>query len=111
MSDCLFCRIVAGEIPADRILDDEQVIVIKDINPKAQVHLLVIPKVHVASLNDLTDAHDGLMAHMLKCLPVLARQHGLETGYRTIVNTGKGGGQEIMHLHMHLLGGNDLPGF
>lgn len=111
MSDCLFCRIIAGEIPADKVYEDDKVIVFRDINPKAKVHLLMVPREHIESLNELTPAHDAQMAHMLRLLPQLAREQGLDTGFRTIINTGKGGGQEVFHLHIHLLGGDDLPGF
>lgn len=111
MSDCLFCQIVAGKIPSSRVYEDEQVIVFKDIYPKAPVHLLVVPRLHVASLNELTAVYDGLIAHMLRLLPELARKQGLTDGFRTIINTGPGGGQEIFHLHVHLLGGGRLPGF
>ena len=111
MSDCLFCKILAGEIPADKIYEDDKMLVFKDINPKADVHLLVIPRVHISSLNEVTDEHDDVMAHMLKQLPKLAKEQGLKDGFRTIINTGKGGGQIVFHLHMHLLGGRNLPGF
>lgn len=111
MSDCLFCKIVAGEIPGDMVYEDDKVIAFKDINPKAEVHLLVIPREHVASLNELTPEHDALMAHMMRVIPQLAKSQGLDEGFRTIINTGKGGGQIIFHLHMHLMGGKDLPGF
>lgn len=111
MSDCLFCKILAGEIPADKIYEDDKMLVFKDINPKADVHLLVIPRVHISSLNEVTDEHDDVMAHMLKQLPKLAKEQGLKDGFRTIINTGKGGGQIVFHLHMHLLGGRSLPGF
>jgi histidine triad (HIT) family protein len=111
MSDCLFCKILAGEIPADKIYEDDKMLVFKDINPKADVHLLVIPRVHISSLNEVTDEHDDVMAHMLKQLPKLAKEQGLKNGFRTIINTGKGGGQIVFHLHMHLLGGSSLPGF
>ncbi len=111
MSDCLFCKILAGEIPADKIYEDDKMLVFKDINPKADVHLLVIPRVHISSLNEVTDEHDDVMAHMLKQLPKLAKEQGLKDGFRTIINTGKGGGQIVFHLHMHLLGGSSLPGF
>lgn len=111
MSDCLFCNIIAGEIPADKVYEDEQLLVFKDINPHADVHLLMVPKVHVASLDDLTAEHDAVLAHMLRTLPMLAREQGLNEGYRTIINTGKGGGQVVFHLHIHLLGGKNLPGF
>ena len=111
MTDCLFCKIIAGDIPADKVFEDEQMLVFKDINPKSEVHLLAIPKQHVASLNELNKEHDEVMAHMLRQLPALAKAQGLTDGFRTIINTGKGGGQIIFHLHMHLMGGNDLPGF
>ena len=111
MTDCLFCKIAAGEIPSETVYEDEQLVVFRDINPKAEVHLLVIPRQHFASLEDLTPEQDSLVAHMLRVLPQLAKAQGLEDGFRTIINTGKGGGQIIFHLHMHLLGGKDLPGF
>jgi len=111
MSDCLFCKIAAGEIPADIVFEDEQVVVFRDIYPKADVHLLLIPRQHIASLDELEPAHDALIAHMMRLLPKLAKDQGLDDGYRTIVNTGPGGGQEIFHLHLHLLGGGRLPGF
>jgi histidine triad (HIT) family protein len=111
MSDCLFCRIVEGKLPSDRVYEDSQVVVFRDIYPKAPVHLLLVPRVHFASLNELTPEHDGLMAHMMRLLPDLAKKQGLDTGFRTIINTGPGGGQEVPHLHIHLLGGGRLPGF
>lgn len=111
MSDCLFCRIAAGEIPADVVHQDEHCVVFKDINPRARVHLLVIPREHIESLDALHSEHAALMGHMMLLLPELARQQGLEQGFRTIINTGKGGGQEVFHLHIHLLGGGALPGF
>ena len=110
MSDCLFCKIAAGDIPSDRVYEDEQVIVFKDIAPAADVHLLIIPRQHIASLNDLDGSQDELMAHMLRLLPKLAHEQGLK-GFRTIINTGKEAGQEVFHLHIHLLGGKKLPGF
>ena len=76
MNDCLFCKIIAGKLPSDRVYEDDQVVVFKDIHPKAPVHLLVVPRVHFASLNELAPEHDALMAHMLHLLPQLARQQG-----------------------------------
>lgn len=111
MSDCLFCKIVAGELPSDRVYEDEKVIVFKDIYPKADVHLLAIPRQHVASLNELDESHDEVMAHLLRLMPKLAKQQGLDNGFRVIINTGPGGGQEVYHLHLHLMGGSRLPGF
>lgn len=111
MTDCIFCKIATGEIPADKVYEDDQVVVFRDINPKAAVHLLLIPRKHIDSLEGLTVAHDALIVHMVGLLPSLAKAQGLESGFRTIINTGKGGGQEVFHLHIHLLGGSDLPGF
>jgi len=111
MSDCLFCKIIAGDIPSDKVYEDEQIFVFKDINPKAAVHLLVIPKIHLESLEDLTAEHQSLISYMMLKLPDLARSQGLEDGFRTIINTGPGGGQEVGHLHIHIMGGQGLPGF
>lgn len=111
MSDCLFCKIAAGDIPGDIVYQDDRVVVFKDIAPKAETHLLLIPREHIDSLNGLTEQHDALIAHMMRLLPKLAEAQGLESGYRTIINTGKGGGQVVFHLHIHLLGGPSLPGF
>lgn len=111
MSDCLFCKIAAGEIPSDTVYEDDQVIVFKDLYPKAKVHLLVVPRIHVESLKEMDASRDALMAHMMRLLPKLAEEQGLYSGFRTIINTGPAGGQEIFHLHIHLLGGGHLPGF
>lgn len=111
MSDCLFCKIAAGEIPGDIVYQDDQMVVFKDIAPKATVHLLAVPREHIESLNGLNEEHDALIAHMMRQLPQLAKAQGLDSGYRTIINTGPAGGQVVFHLHIHLLGGSGLPGF
>ncbi|MBL4600409.1 MAG: histidine triad nucleotide-binding protein [Methylophaga sp.] len=111
MSNCLFCKIVAGEIPSSKVYEDDQIFVFNDISPKAAVHLLVIPKIHIVSLDDLTSEHQVLIAYMMLKLPELARAQGLDDGFRTIINTGPGGGQEVGHLHLHILGGKGMPGF
>ena len=111
MSDCLFCKMVAGEVPADVVYEDEEVLVFKDIAPKAEVHLLMIPKQHTESLDTLSEADDAVVARMMRKLPIIAQEQGLQSGFRTIINTGAGGGQVVFHLHMHLLGGKNLPGF
>lgn len=109
MTDCLFCKIEKGEIPSDKIYEDEDVIVFKDLYPKADVHLLIVPRKHIASLNELLPVDQQLMGKMMLLLPKLAKEQGLEQGFRTIINTGKGGGQEVFHIHIHLLGGGHLP--
>lgn len=109
MADCLFCRIVAGEIPARRVHEDELCIAFHDIRPKAAVHVLLVPRLHVDSLEALEPRHDTLTAHLLRVLPPLARRLGLEDGFRTAIHTGPAGGQEIYHLHLHLLGGGPPP--
>jgi len=111
MSECLFCKIIAGDLPSEQLYSDDQVVVIKDISPQAPVHLLVIPRKHIVSLDDLSEQDDALMAHIMRLLPKLAKQQGLDDGFRTIINTGAGGGQIVFHLHVHLLGGGRLPGF
>ena len=109
MTDCLFCKIIDGEIPSERVYEDEDVIVIRDIAPKADTHLLVIPRKHIATLNDLLPEDQALMGKIMLLLPKLAKDQGLDKGFRTIINTDKGGGQEIFHIHFHLLGGGPLP--
>ena len=110
MSNCIFCKIVNKEIPANIVHEDEHCVVFKDIAPKAEVHLLVIPKKHIESLAHLDTEDDALISHMTFKLKAIAAAAGLK-GFRTIVNTGVEGGQEVMHLHYHILGGQNLPGF
>jgi histidine triad (HIT) family protein len=105
MSDCIFCRILAGEIPSQRVYEDEDVVAFRDIHPKAPVHVLVVPRKHIASLDEATEADAALLGRITLVLPRLARELGLTEGFRTIVNTGPGGGQEVFHLHYHILGG------
>lgn len=108
-SDCLFCRIVAGEIPADVVHRDDHVLAFRDIDPKAPVHILVIPRVHVASLDAAADDQGALLGRILLTARDLARSEGIaEGGYRTVLNTGDDGGQSVHHLHLHLLGGRSL---
>jgi histidine triad (HIT) family protein len=106
--NCLFCKIIAGEIPVAQVYSDEHVVVFKDINPKAPIHLLMVSKEHIISLNELETQHNNLIAQMIRTLPIIAKQQGLNTGFRTVINTGSGGGQTVFHLHIHLLGGNNL---
>jgi histidine triad (HIT) family protein len=109
MSDCLFCRIVRGEIPAKIVYENEHVLAFHDIQPQAPVHVLVIPKVHVESLAQLTGEHRELAAELLFAVQQVARITGIEgSGYRTVANTGAHGGQSVFHLHLHVLGGRPL---
>lgn len=111
MTDCIFCKIIAGDIPSAKVYEDDKIYVFKDINPKAAVHLLVIPKIHHDSLESLTGEHQALIGHMILKLPELAKAQGLNNGFRTIINTGPDGGQEVGHIHIHILGGKGLAKF
>ena len=107
MTDCLFCKMVAGEIKPDVVFEDDTVLAFRDINPQAPTHILIIPKIHIATLNDLDDAL--LAGHLLQTAALLAKQEGLsEEGYRTVFNCNKKGGQDVYHLHLHLLGGRQM---
>ena len=107
MTDCLFCKMVAKEIQPDIVYEDEQVLAFRDISPKAPTHILVIPKQHVATLNDLQDKQ--LAGHLLHTVAQIAEAEGIaETGYRTVINCNNAGGQEVYHLHLHLLGGRQM---
>ena len=106
MTDCLFCRIIAGEIPSAILYQDDTLVVFKDINPQAPLHVLIVPRRHIASLNDLTPADDALVGSMFRRAAILAREHGYhERGYRTVFNTNREAGQTVFHVHLHLLGG------
>ncbi len=109
--DCIFCKIVAGQIPSDVVYTDDKVIAFRDIYPMAPVHLLIIPREHIASLNDINEHQILLVGHMVLVAKQLAKQQGIATkGYRVVINCGPQGGQEVQHLHMHLLGGRELSG-
>ena len=107
MDDCLFCKIVRGEIPSKKAYEDDEVLVFHDIHPIAPVHLLLIPKVHVESLSSCDEQHQAILGKMLLMAPKLALEHGLHQGFRTMINTGRGGGQEVFHLHLHVFGGGE----
>jgi len=104
--NCIFCKIIAKQLPTALLYEDEFVVVFKDIHPKARVHLLIVAKEHIQSLAHFSKEKAALAAHMLLLLPSLALAQGLEAGFRTVINTGSGGGQEIDHIHFHLLGDN-----
>lgn len=104
-ADCIFCRISRGEIPSNKIYEDEEVIAFNDINPKAPVHFLIIPKKHITSLAEVNAEDATLLGKMMTLVPVLAKKAGCVNGFRTVINTGRDGGQEVPHLHIHVLGG------
>ncbi len=104
MSDCIFCKIAAGQIPAQVVYEDEALLAFKDIRPAAPVHLLLIPKQHIASLADAQATDAALLGKMLLAVPKIAAENGLAHGFKTQINTGVGGGQEVFHLHIHILG-------
>ena len=106
---CLFCRIIAGEVPAEIVHSDEQAFALRDINPQAPTHILVIPREHMESLDEAAQRDEALLGHLLRVAARLANEQGLsESGYRTVINTGAGAGQSVFHLHLHVLGGRPL---
>ena len=104
MSQCIFCKIAAKEIPAGIVYEDDDMLCFKDINPAAPVHLLLIPKIHFDSLAHAEAGHETLLGKMMLNIPKIAQQAGLSNGFKTLINTGKGGGQEVFHLHIHIMG-------
>lgn len=108
-TDCIFCKIVSGEIPAEKVYEDDRCLAFRDINPQAPVHILLIPKEHIARLDELDPARRDLAGHLLERAAHVAGEEGLsEGGFRTVVNTGAGAGQEVFHIHIHLLAGRDF---
>lgn len=106
MDDCLFCKIVKGEIPSEKVYEDEEILAFKDINPAAPIHILIIPKKHIDSLAQIEIQDEALLGKMHTVINKIAKEQGvLEKGYRLIVNCGRDSGQEVMHLHFHLLAG------
>ncbi len=108
MSGCLFCRIVEGTVPAKVVFQDEQALAFEDINPQSPVHVLIIPKRHVTSLQEVEAADQALLGHLVLTCNRVAAQKGLSSGYRLTVNTGRDGGQTVAHLHFHVLGGRRM---
>ncbi|AKJ31338.1 histidine triad nucleotide-binding protein [Caldimonas brevitalea] len=103
--NCIFCKIVDGQIPSKKVFENEELLVFHDIRPHAPIHFLIIPKLHVPSLFEVGDEHEALLGRMLALAPKLAREQGATNGFRTVVNTGVDGGQEVYHLHVHVMGG------
>ncbi|HMK31785.1 MAG TPA: histidine triad nucleotide-binding protein [Terriglobales bacterium] len=108
MSDCLFCRILAGEVPSRKVYADERVYAFEDINPQAPTHVLIIPRKHIVGLKEAADGDAELIGHTHLVAAKIARERGIERGYRTVLNVGPDSGQSVFHLHLHLLGGRRL---
>lgn len=109
MSNCLFCKIIAGEIPASKVYEDDRMIAFNDINPQAPMHVLVVPKTHVATLNDLTAAEDDLVGAMVRTAARIAMDRGFDgPGFRTVMNCNAQAGQSVFHIHLHVLGGRAM---
>lgn len=107
--DCLFCSIIAGEIPSDKVYEDENVYAFRDINPQAPVHILIVPKKHICCADAINSGNSIEVAHIFEAIPKIAATAGLTNGYRVITNCGEDGCQSVKHLHFHLLGGRKLP--
>ncbi|MEF9971451.1 MAG: histidine triad nucleotide-binding protein [Oscillospiraceae bacterium] len=108
MSDCIFCKIAAGEIPSDKIYEDDICLAFRDIHPQAPVHFLVVPKTHIRWANDITPENSGVVAHCFEVIAKLAKQEKLDEGYRIINNCGEAAGQTVPHIHFHVLAGRPL---
>ncbi len=109
MSNCLFCKIIAGEIPSTKVYEDDMVFAFRDINPMAAVHVLIVPKPHIDSADGVNEENSAFVARIFEVIPRLAVTEGLTNGYRVITNCGEDGCQSVKHLHFHLLGGKKLP--
>lgn len=108
MTDCLFCKIIAGKIPSKKVYEDERTYAFEDLNPQAPVHALIIPKKHIVGLKEAEDADAELLGYCQLVAAKIARERGIENGYRTVYNVGPGAGQSVFHIHLHLLGGRAL---
>lgn len=106
--DCIFCKIAAGEIPSTKVYEDEKVLAFRDIAPMAPTHILVIPKAHIGSVAEITAENAQIVSHIFTVIPQIAKEEGLETGYRVVSNCGEDAGQTVHHLHFHILGGKKL---
>ena len=106
--DCVFCKIAKGEIPSKKAYEDDHILAFYDLDPQAPVHILLIPKAHIASANELTEENSAVVSHIFLTAAKLAKELGLEKGYRIVNNCGEDGGQTVQHLHFHLLGGRSM---
>ena len=107
--DCLFCKIIAGDIPSSKVYEDEHVYAFRDINPQAPVHILVVPKVHIASADEISAENSAYVAKIFEAIPAIAKEAGHANGYRVITNCGADACQSVKHIHFHVLGGKQLP--
>lgn len=107
--DCIFCKIISGEIPSNKVFEDENVIAFYDINPEAKIHVLVLPKEHIKSVNEITEENSGIIAYIFEKIPEIAALAGITNGYRVITNSGSDACQSVQHIHFHILGGQKLP--
>lgn len=107
--ECLFCKIIAGEIPSSKVYENEHVYAFKDINPQAPVHILVVPKVHIASADEISAENSAYVAKIFEAIPAIAKEAGLSNGYRVVTNCGADACQSVKHIHFHVLGGKQLP--
>ena len=107
--DCIFCKIIAGEIPSKKAYEDDDIFAFYDINPQAPTHILVIPKKHIASMAEVNEENINTVAHLMKMIPVIAKEAGLDGGFRIVSNAGDDACQSVHHLHFHILGGKKLP--
>ena len=108
MSDCLFCKIIAGEIPSTKVYEDDSVLAFRDIAPQAPTHVLVIPKAHISGCDGVTGENSAVVAHIFEVIPAIAKSEGLTNGYRVVSNCGPDAGQTVQHLHFHILGGKPM---
>ena len=106
--NCLFCKIIAGDIPSTKVYEDEKILAFRDIAPQAPSHILVVPKAHIADCNGITDENAAVVAHIFTVIPQIAKAEGLDNGYRVVSNCGEDAGQTVQHLHFHILGGKKL---
>ena len=108
MSDCLFCKIIAGDIPSTKVYEDDKILAFRDIAPQAPCHVLVVPKAHIEDVNGITAENSAVVAHIFEVIPQIARAEGLVNGFRVVSNCGADAGQTVQHLHFHILGGKQL---
>lgn len=106
--DCLFCKIIGGEIPSNKVYEDDTVFAFKDIDPQAPVHILIVPKEHIASAKDINETNSAVVAHIFEVAAKIAKEEGLDDGYRIVNNCGDSAGQTVKHLHFHLMGGREF---